>query len=66
MANDYFDTAGHGAVNRHIYNLIRGNKRTSADELGDMLSAIVTEANPAAGLIFDVGRAALSKNDDDE
>jgi hypothetical protein len=62
--NEYFDTSGHAAVNRHIYSLLHGNKRTSTDELGDMLSAIVTEASPAAGLIFDVGRAALSKNDD--
>jgi hypothetical protein len=56
--NDYFDTSGHDAINRHVFNLIRGGKRTSTDELGDMLSAIVTEAHPVAGMIFEAGRAA--------
>jgi hypothetical protein len=65
--NDYFDTSGHDAINRHVYSLLRGGKRTSANELlGDALGAVIAEANPIAGAIYEVGRTALRKNDEDE
>jgi hypothetical protein len=67
MAGNYYDDPAHGAINEHIYNLIRGGKRTSANELlGDALGAVIAEANPIAGAMYEVGRAALRKNDDDE
>jgi hypothetical protein len=66
MAGNYYDDPAHAAVTKHIYSLLHGGKRTSTDELGDMLSAIVTEAHPVAGLIFEAGRAAMSKNNSDD
>jgi hypothetical protein len=66
MAGSFYDDPSHGAVNEHIYNLIRGGKRVSANELvGDAIGAIITEANPIAGAMYEVGRAALRKNDDE-
>jgi hypothetical protein len=67
MAGNYYDDPAHAAVTEHIYNLIRGGKRTSANELvGDTIGAIVAEAHPVAGLIFEAGRAAMSKNNGDD
>jgi hypothetical protein len=67
MANNNLDDPSHDAINRHVYSLIRGEKRTSANELlGDAIGAIVAEAHPVAGLIYEAGRAALRKDDDDQ
>jgi hypothetical protein len=65
---DYGDPS-RAAITRHVYSLIHGQKRMSANEiLGDTIGAIVTEAHPVAGLIFEAGRAAMraSKNDEDD
>jgi hypothetical protein len=50
-----------------VYSLIRGGRRISANELlSDAIGAVIAEANPIAGAMYEVGRAALRKNDDDE
>jgi hypothetical protein len=67
MAGNFYDDPAHAAVNEHIYNLIRGGKRVSANELvGDAIGTIITRANPTVGALYELGRAALSKNNSND
>lgn len=59
------DNNSHAAINQYVYHLIQGGQRKSADELGDVISAMVSAANPVAGMVFEAGRAAMRQDDDD-
>jgi hypothetical protein len=67
MADNFYDDPSHAAVTEHIYNLIRGGKRVSANELvGDAIGAIITRANPTVGAVYELGRTVLSTSKDDD